>query len=89
MTSILEQESVKNTDTPVKKIDYYSIVDESRRNMHGISTVLTQEDDLDQIETYREIADSHDPPVRGYPESYVQRMGLAEYRVLCMHKLHG
>ena len=68
-----------------EQIDYYSIVDESRRNMHGISTVLTQEDDLDQIETYREIADSHDPPVRGYPESYVQRMGLAEYRVLCMH----
>ena len=46
---------------------------------------MTQEDDLDDIETYREIADSHDPPVRGYPESYVQRMGLAECRVLCMH----
>ena len=68
-----------------EQIDSYSIVDESRRNMHGISTVLTQEDDLDQIETYREIAESHDPPIRGYPESYVQRMGLAEYRVLCMH----
>ena len=68
-----------------EQIDYYSIVHESRRNMHGITTVVTQEDDLDDIETYREIADSHDPPVRGYPESYVQRMGLAECRVLCMH----
>ena len=77
-----ERQEHRYTGEPV---DYYSIVDESRRNMHGISTVLTQEDDLDQIETYREIADSHDPPVRGYPESYVQRMGLAEYRVLCMH----
>ena len=77
-----ERQEHRYTGEPV---DYYSIVDESRRNMHGISTVVTQEDDLDQIETYREIADSHDPPVRGYPESYVQRMGLAEYRVLCMH----
>ena len=77
-----ERQEHRYTGEPV---DYYSIVDESRRNMHGISTVVTQEDDLDQIETYREIVDSHDPPVRGYPESYVQRMGLAEYRVLCMH----
>ena len=37
------------------------------------------------IETYQEIIDTRDPPVRGYPESYVQRMGLAEYRVLVVH----
>ena len=68
-----------------EQIDYYSIVNESRRNMHGVITVETQEDDLDSIETYQEIIDSRDPPVRGYPESYVQRMGLAEYRVLVVH----
>eukprot|EP00434_Breviolum_minutum_P045579 symbB.v1.2.040900.t1/scaffold7635.1/size12385/1 len=68
-----------------EQIDFYSIVNESRRNMHGVITVETQEDDLDSIETYQEITDSRDPPVRGYPESYVQRMGLAEYRVLVVH----
>ena len=68
-----------------EQIDFYSIVNENRRNMHGVITVETQEDDLDSIETYQEIIDSRDPPVRGYPESYVQRMGLAEYRVLVVH----
>ena len=66
-------------------IDYYSIVHENRRNMHGITTVETEEADLDEIETYQEIIDNRDPPVRGYPESYVQRMGLAEHRVLVVH----
>ena len=66
-------------------IDFYSIVHEDRRNMHGVITVETQANDLDSIETYREIIDNRDPPVRGYPESYVTRMGLAEYRVLVMH----
>ena len=66
-------------------IDYYSIVHENRRNMHGITKVETEEADLDEIETYQEIIDNRDPPVRGYPESYVQRMGLAEHRVLVVH----
>eukprot|EP00434_Breviolum_minutum_P039725 symbB.v1.2.035288.t1/scaffold4713.1/size41565/2 len=66
-------------------IDFYSFVHEDRRNMHGVITVETQANDLDSIETYREIIDNRDPPVRGYPESYVTRMGLAEYRVLVMH----
>ena len=48
-------------------IDYYSIVHENRRNMHGITTVETEEADLDEIETYQEIIDNRDPPVRGYP----------------------
>ena len=44
-----------------EQIDYYSIVHESRRNMHGITTVETEEADLDDIDTYQEIIDSRDP----------------------------
>ena len=68
-----------------ESVDFYSIVAPERRNTHGITTVRTAEDDLDQLGTYDEIINYMDPPVRGYPESFVQRMGLAEYRVLCIH----
>ena len=65
--------------------DAYAIVPEHRVCTHGIRNVETREDDLDEVESYREIADSHYFPVRSYPTSYVQRMGLAESRVLCVH----
>lgn len=64
-------------------IDSYPLV-EDRINTHGIRNVVTPENKLDRIETYQEIADSQYFPVRGFPTSYVQRMGLAEYRVLCV-----
>ena len=35
-----------------------------------------------RLKLSKKIIDNRDPPVRGYPESYVQRMGLAEHRVL-------
>ena len=66
-------------------IDTYALVEEDRINTHGISKVVTTKEKLDRIETYKEIADSQYFPVRGFPTSYVQRMGLAEYRVLCVH----
>ena len=56
--------------------------------MHGITTVETEEADLDDIETYQEIIDSRDPPVRGYPESDVQRMGLAETEFWLCTSIH-
>ena len=66
-------------------IDVYAIAPDHRICTHGIRNVETREDELDEVESYQEIADSQYFPVRGYPTSYVQRMGLAEARVLCVH----
>ena len=66
-------------------INMYALVEEDRISTHGITIAETREDQLDRIETFRTIVDSEYYPVRGYPASYVQRMGLAEYRVLCVH----
>ena len=57
-------------------INMYALVEEDRISTHGITIAETREDQLDRIETYRTIVDSEYYPVRGYPASYVQRMGL-------------
>lgn len=68
-----------------EQITQHSIVGGHRLNTHGIRHVITTETNLDPVESYRDIINGHYFPVRGLPESYVQRMGIAEYRILCVH----
>lgn len=52
---------------------------------HGIKNVVTACDELTQIENYEEIAGGSYYAAMGFTESYVQRLGLSELRILTIH----
>ena len=66
-------------------IEHYALVEEDRICTHGVRTVETPAGKLDRVESYEEISDGSYFSVRGFPTTYVQRMGLSEYSVLCIH----
>ena len=64
----------------------YAFYDDSRYNTHGMKNVVTNENQLDDIEaTYDDIADESYSTTSGFTDHFVQRLGLGEIRVLCLH----
>lgn len=69
--------------TPILR---WTITAGSRHNVHGCKDIVTPEDQLDNIETYEEITAASYFQAQGLPESFVQRLGMAEVRVLSSHQ---
>ena len=67
------------------EVHRFAFTAENRRNTHGCKDIVTPEDQLDNIETYEEITSASYYQAQGLPESFVQRLGMAEVRVLTVH----
>ena len=58
---------------------------EERCNTHGCINIVTPEDQLDPIERYEDITTASYFEVGGLPESFVERLGMSDVRVLTIH----
>ena len=58
---------------------------EERCNTHGCKNIVTPEDQLDPIERYEDITTASYFEVGGLPESFVERLGMSDVRVLTIH----
>ena len=63
-------------------VEHLAFSSEARHNTHGCKNIVTPEDQLDPIETYEEITSASYYQTEGLPESFVQRLGMSEVRVL-------
>lgn len=89
MTSTRAHVNVPNTDTPVSQFTdlllQLEVVTMYTVYMDARILSITPEDRLDNIETYEEITAASYYEPQGLPESFVQRLGMAEVRVLTVH----
>ena len=58
---------------------------EERCNTHGCINIVTPEDQLDPIERYEDITTASYFEVGGLPDSFVERLGMSDVRVLTIH----
>ena len=58
---------------------------EERCNTHGCINIVTPEDQLDPIERYEDITTASFFEVDELPESFVERLGMSDVRVLTIH----
>ena len=58
---------------------------EERYNTHGCINLVTPERDLDPIERYEDITTASYFETGGLPESFVERLGMSDVRVLTIH----
>ena len=58
---------------------------EEKYNTHGCINIVTSERDLDPIERYEDITTASYFETGGLPESFVERLGMSEVRVLTIH----
>ena len=66
-------------------VNEHALTSDDRVCTHGIKKYVSSERTLDPIESYEDIVKGSYFPIHGLPNDYVQRMGLSEYRVLCIH----
>ena len=66
-------------------VEYFAFSSEARYNTHGCKNIVTPEDQLDPIETYEEITTASYFETGGLPESFVERLGMSDVRVLTIH----
>ena len=67
-------------------VSTFAFFDESRYSTHGLKNVRTNPDQLDNIEaSYDDVVDESYFTTSGFTDQYVQRLGLGEIRVLCLH----
>ena len=66
-------------------VEYFAFSSEARFNTHGCKNIVTPEDQLDPIETYEEITTASYFETGGLPESFVERLGMSDVRVLTIH----
>ena len=66
-------------------IHRFAFTGESRHNVIGCKDIVTPDSQLDNVETYGGITDASYYSAMGLPESFVQRLGLSEVRVLTVH----
>ena len=58
---------------------------EERYNTHGCINIVTSENDLDPVERYEDITTASYFETGGLPESFVERLGMSDVRVLTIH----
>jgi len=66
-------------------VEHFAFSTEAQYNTRGCKNIVTPEDQLDPIETYEEITAASYYQTDGMPESFVQRLGMSEVRVLTIH----
>ena len=66
-------------------VENFAFSSEARFSTHGCKNIETPEDQLDPIETYEEITNASYFEVGGLPESFVERLGMTDVRVLTIH----
>ena len=66
-------------------VEYFAFSSEARYNTHGCKNIVTPEDQLDPIETCEEITTASYFETGGLPESFVERLGMSDVRVLTIH----
>ena len=66
-------------------VEYFAFSSEARFNTHGCKNIVTPEDQLDPIETYEDITTASYFETGGLPESFVERLGMSDVRVLTIH----
>ena len=66
-------------------VETFALTSEARCNTHGCRNIVTPEDQLDPIERYEDITTASYFEVGGLPESFVERLGMSDVRVLTIH----
>ena len=66
-------------------VEHFAFSSEARFNTHGCKNIVTPEDQLDPIETYEDITTASYFETGGLPESFVERLGMSDVRVLPIH----
>ena len=66
-------------------VAYYALTPEERHNTHGCKNIVTPESELDPIERYEDITTASYFAPGGFPESFVERLGMTDVRVLTIH----
>jgi len=80
-----EHESAQNTDTTVNQWNTLHFHQRHDTTRVDAKNIVTPEDQLDPIETYEEITTASYFETGGLPESFVERLGVSDVRVLTIH----